>query len=198
VGLAAAIVVVTGVGVTAALLAGGDADSNDVTSGRGGRGRGSTSTTGPTTDTPTTTPADPDAPNGQITYDVSSWKKAASGADPQCADWTVRLTNGSDTEIVQFTWDPPAAHYAAGTFPDEEGYEEWPAEDPSAAIVDLSVPAFESRVVSFTSCTVTPVPVFFAHLEPQLVPSVFTWKWATGVEGSSCFGGYFREPCTEL
>ena len=116
-------------------------------------------------------------------------------ADPaNCFDWTVRIINNSNTEVVQFTWDPPSAKYAAGS-PGTEGYTEWPADDPAAAITDVSLPAYQAQVVRFESCSSTPVPqLLFTHLEAQIVASHFGWRWLTRREGAGC-GGRFDEAC---
>lgn len=80
-------------------------------------GWGYASATYLSTTPPAPPPPRPAKPRGSVTY-APGGKHGQGFPSGNCANWSVRWVNNSNTEVVQITFDPPSGGYHSGPYDD--------------------------------------------------------------------------------
>jgi hypothetical protein len=77
-----------------------------------------------------------------------------------CSQWTLRLTNNTDTELRQLRFAALSANYTDLEHYDstKQDFPTRPARTPDPVSLDFSVPAHSTQDVRFLTCTSTPNP----------------------------------------
>lgn len=125
----------------------------------------------------------PPRPNGTVTYDQSG-KYGQGFSSGNCANWHIGWINNSSAEVVQITFAPISGEYSNGKY--DSTRQEWPADKPAAAVLNVSIPPHATQEIRFKTCTSTPPPEGATEFSAT-PPTEFSWKWVTGHTGTNCY-----------
>ena len=108
-----------------------------------------------------------------------------SGGAGNCANWTLRFVNDSDTAISRVVFAPPNGSYTGPWDPSAQSYSEVAAAPPEAEVIVVSLAPGEARDVAFQTCTSTPPPVDPNYEFGVRTPLTIPFTWVTGATGTT-------------
>jgi hypothetical protein len=107
-----------------------------------------------------------------------------------CANWRLKFLNNSNTEIVTIVFAPPSGDYS--NFREfnrqtQQHAPDIPAEKPSPAVLNVSLPPYREQILAFQTCTTTTPPANTNYEFGAVAPDTVAFTWATGYSGAAPF-----------
>lgn len=131
------------------------------------------------------TPPTPAAPRGSLAVVQAGSSYGQGSASGQCANWLLRFQNNSNTEIVQITFAPPSGEYTDFRGWNGSSFPTVPAVAPTAAVLNVSIPAYGYQDLRFQTCTSTPAPSDPNYEFGVTKPTSVGFTWVTGQTGTT-------------